>query len=310
MRKTILTLAMMLMLAFVATAEPAASTTSTPSGAQTEALTSDSVEAKGKDAAQTVKDKINDALDDTLSAKSGTMNIGDQEVDLTPDDLKEMSGQWADVARDIAYASIWGLVSLVGAILLFRHLNRRRRYRVIEKAIENNYPLEKLPISEAKHNTVYVQPPVFQQPVPQAQMPQQPMPQAQMPQQPGRATMGTPLAGNAAAAPVVVTGMFNWRSMMPAIQWMGAGLFIFGFGVLYSEFFILMGLALIFVGLCKGFILYSEQKALQEASRRAQEMQPQQYPQPQGPQYQQPQEPMRQSTPVPPVFTENNEAND
>ena len=305
MRKTILTLAMMLMLAFVATAEPAASTTSTPSGAQTEALTSDSVEAKGKDAAQTVKDKINDALDDTLSAKSGTMNIGDQEVDLTPDDLKEMSGQWADVVRDIAYASIWGLVSLVGAILLFRHLNRRRRYRVIEKAIENNYPLEKLPISEAKHNTVYVQPPVFQQPVPQA-----PMPQAPMPQQPGRATMGTPLAGNAAAAPVVVTGMFNWRSMMPAIQWMGAGLFIFGFGVLYSEFFILMGLALIFVGLCKGFILYSEQKALQEASRRAQEMQPQQYPQPQGPQYQQPQEPMRQSTPVPPVFTENNEAND
>jgi len=300
MRKTILTLAMTLMLAFVATAEPAASTTSTPSGAQTEALTSDSVEAKGKDAAQTVKDKINDALDDTLSAKSGTMNIGDQEVDLTPDDLKEMSGQWADVVRDIAYASIWGLVSLVGAILLFRHLNRRRRYRVIEKAIENNYPLEKLPISEAKHNTVYVQPPVFQQPVPQAPMPQQP----------GRATMGTPLAGNAAAAPVVVTGMFNWRSMMPAIQWMGAGLFIFGFGVLYSEFFILMGLALIFVGLCKGFILYSEQKALQEASRRAQEMQPQQYPQPQGPQYQQPQEPMRQSTPVPPVFTENNEAND
>lgn len=308
MRKTILSLAMMLMMTLTAIAEPAPSTASTPSGAQTEALMSDSVKVSGKDAAQAVKDKINDALDDTLSAKSGTMNIGDQEVDLTPDDIKEMSGQWADVARDIAYASIWGLVSLVGAILLFRHLNRRRRYRVIEKAIENNYPLEKLPISEAKHNTVYVQPPVYQQPVTQQPMPQQPMPQQPMPQQPSRATVGTPLAGN--SAPVVVTGMFNWRALMPAIQWMGAGVFLVGFGVLYSEFFVLVGLALIFVGLCKGFILYSEQRALQNASFRAQEMQPQQYQEPQGPQYQQPQEPMRQSTPVPPAFTENNETND
>ena len=106
--------------------------------------------------------------------------------------------------------------------------------------------------------------------------------------------MGTPIQGQTAANPIVMTDMVNWRAMMPAVKWIGWGALLVLFSVAIGEFdnpFWPIGLALIFVGVCKGFILYKEQKALQEAWKRGQQMPPR--------------EPMRQGTPVPPPLDED-----
>ena len=50
------------------------------------------------------------------------------------------------------------------------------------------------------------------------------------------------------------------------------------------------------VGVCKGFILYKEQKSLQEAWKRGQQMQSR--------------EPMREGIPVPPPFDEDYKEDD
>ncbi len=96
-----------------------------------------------------------------------------------------------------------------------------------------------------------------------------------------------------------MTDMVNWRALMPAVKWIGWGTLLVLFSVAIGEFdnpFWPIGLALIFVGVCKGFILYKEQKALQEAWKRGQQMPPR--------------EPMRQGTSVPPPFDEDYKEDD
>ena len=194
----------------------------------------------------------------------------------------------------IACASIIGLLLLVLLVMFFRFLNRRNRYRVIERAIENNYPIEHLPLSDAKRSAIYVQQPV---------MPMPPMNQPPMNQPGNRATVGTPLPGTPAP---VVTGMVNWRALMPAVKWLAWGLAftLFGLCIDLENPFWPVGLALMLVGICKGFILYNEQKSLQEAFRRAQEKQSQAPVQGNTPTE------ATMGTPVPPVFNENNSSND
>ena len=122
--------------------------------------------------------------------------------------------------------------------------------------------------------------------------------------QPGnRATVGTPLPGTPAP---VVTGMVNWRALMPAVKWLAWGLAftLFGLCIDLENPFWPVGLALMLVGICKGFILYNEQKSLQEAFRRAQEKQSQAPMQGYAPTE------ATMGTPVPPVFNENNSSND
>ena len=101
--------------------------------------------------------------------------------------------------------------------------------------------------------------------------------------------MGTPLQGNTPDNPIVMTDMVNWRALTPALKWLGwgVGLFFCGVAIGSNNPFTPVGLALIFVGVCKGYILYKEQKALQEAWKRAGQQMPQR-------------EPMREGIPVPP----------
>ena len=298
MRKTILTFAMMLMMAFAATAGPVITATPAKKGTTNKtnvAFKGDSIIIEDGDEQvtvsgipQKVRDKINEALDDTLTASNGTtVEIGDSESELSPEDIKYMSDHWGEVAKDIAYASILGLLLLVALVLFFRFLNRRNKYRVIEKAIENNYPLNDLSFYDVKRSAIYVQQPVV------TAAPQ--MPAAQ----PGQVPVGTPLEnGRTAANPIVMTDMVNWRAMMPAVKWLGWGalsLFI-GLAIGHSNPFTPVGLALLFVGLCKGFILYKEQKALQEAWDRAQQTAQR--------------ESMREGIPVPPPLDEDYKEDD
>ena len=303
MRKTILTLAMTLTMAFAAMAVP--TITATPASKPGVELKGDSVTVTSGDKSITipkmdlekVNEKINKALDDTLTAGNGTtVEIGNRRGELSPEDIKVISGQWAVTSQVIACVSILGLLLLVLLVLFFRFLNRRSKYRVIERAIENNYPLNDLSLNDFKHRTVYVQQPVVTTP-PMAGAP------AASSANPGQATMGTPISGQTPNAPIMMTDVFNWRALMPAVKWAGWGfaLMLFGFviGDLDNPFWP-VGLALLFVGLCKGFILYKEQKALQEAWRRAEQKrstEPQQ-------------EPMREGIPVPPPFDEDYKEDD
>ena len=282
MRKTILTFAMLLLMALAATAGPAI--TATPSNKAQVALKGDSVvvtdgnevvSLSGKDL-QKVNEKIRQALDDTLTTGDGTtVEIDGRKGELSPDDIKYMSDHWGEVAKQICYASIAGLLALVLLVLLFRYLNRVKKYRVIEKAIENNYPLNELSLSDVKRSAIYVQQPVV----------------TSAPVQPGQVPVGTPISGQTPDNPIVMTDMVNWRALMPAVKWIGWGALLVLFSVAIGDFndpFWPTGLALIFVGVCKGFILYKEQKALQEAWKRGHQMPPR--------------EPMREGIPVPPSF--------
>ena len=172
MRKTILTFAMMLMMVLSATARPVINATPTskdaPVGKTQVEFKGDSIIVNdGKESVvvsglpelKNVRDKINDALDDTLTTgSSSTVQIGDQE--LSPEDIKYMSDHWGEIVKQICYASIAGLLALVLLVLFFRFMNRRSKYRVIERAIENNYPLNDLSLSDVKRSAIYVQQPV------------------------------------------------------------------------------------------------------------------------------------------------------
>ena len=292
MRKTILTLAMMLIMAFSATAAPTIS--ATPASKTGMELKGDSVTVTSGDKSitipsvdlQKVNEKINKALDDTLTAGGTTVEIDGHKGELTSDDIRVISSQWAVTAQAISVASIVRLLALVTLVLFFRFLNRRNKYRVIEKAIENNYPLNELSLNDTKHSAIYVQQPVVTSTPPAFN--------GAPAQQPGQVPVGTPLSGQTPNNPVVMTDMVNWRALMPAIKWIGWGTVLILFSVAIGDIenpFWPIGLALVVVGLCKGFILYKEQIALQEAWKRSQQMQPR--------------EPMREGIPVPPPMDED-----
>ena len=144
--------------------------------------------------------------------------------------------------ESITIASILGVLVLLFIILWFRYLTRRRKYDVMEKAIMNNYPLSDLTLNDSKYNTIYVPQPV--------------MPSA-----------GANPSTAPAQAPMTMTAMPNWRALMPAVKWMAWGLAFLLFGLIEGEInpFLPLGLALMFVGVCKGYIMHKEQKMLQDA---------------------------------------------
>ena len=282
---------MMLTVVFAASAKPVIKASPAKSKANIELKGDSIVVSDGNESVtvsdiseiQKVRDKINEALDDTLTGGSGTtVEIGDHKGDLSPDDIKEISNQWASVVKQMTISGSFCLLGIVALVLFFRFLNRRNKYRVIEKAIENNYPLNELSLSDTKRSAIYVQQPVVTA--------APPVINAAAPQQPGGVPVGTPIQGTTAANPIVMTDMVNWRALMPAVKWIGWGALLVLFSVAIGDFenpFWPIGLALIVVGVFKGFILYKEQKALQEAWKRAGQMPPKNTP-------------MREGIPVPP----------
>lgn len=298
MRKTILTLLMMLTLALTVAAGPVIKASPAKGKANVEFKGDTMVVTDGDKSVtvsglpmQRVRDKINNALDDTLTGGSGTtVEIGDHHGDLSPEDVKEISDQWASVVKQMTISGSFCLLGLVALVLLFRFLNRRNKYRVIEKAIENNYPLNELSLNDTRHSAIYVQQPVITAP---------PVVGGAPVQQADQVPVGTPLKGQTAANPIVMTDMVNWRAMMPAVKWIGWGTLLVLFSVAIGDTenpFWPIGLALIVVGVFKGFILYKEQKTLQEAWKRGQQMQPR--------------EPMREGIPVPPPLDEDYKEDD
>ena len=267
MKKTILTFVMLLMIALAAPTAMGAPITKT-----------DSVIDASMKGVERVREKIDQTLDDTIaSTNDGVITIGD--ANMTPEDIKAISDQWASVVKQMFISGSFCLLGLVALVLTFRFLNRRNKYRVMEKAIECNYPINDLSLSDAKRSAIYVQQPVVTA-APQA----------------GQVHVGAPISGQTPDNPIVMTDMVNWRALMPAIKWIGWGIVLVCFSIAAcggDDPFWPIGLALIFVGVCKGFILYKEQRTLQEAWKRAEQMRPQQ-------------EPMREGIPVPPPMDNYN----
>ena len=275
MKKTIMTFVMLLMIALAAPMATGAPITKT-----------DSVIDASKKGVERVREKIDQTLDDTIASSTGGVISFGNESEMTPEDIKEISNQRASVAKQMFISGSFCLLGLVTLVLLFRFLNRRNKYRVIEKAIENNYPLNELSLTDVKRSAIYVQQPVVTTP---------PVINAATPQQPGGVPVGAPISGQTPTNPIVMTDMVNWRAMTPAVKWIGWGTLLILFSVAIGDSenpFWPVGLALMVVGLCKGFILYKEQMALQEAWRRAEQMRPQQ-------------DPMREGIPVPPAFDQD-----
>lgn len=285
MKKTILTFAMMLMIALAATAGPAAEAKSADSKTNVEfkgdsiVVTDggETVTLSGLPELQKMRDKINDALNDTLGAGNGTtVEIGNSE--LSPEDIKYISDQWASVAKQMFISGSICLLGLIALVLFFRYLTRRRKYDVMEKAIMNNYPLNDLAFNESKNTAIFVPQPVMPGVSPQGQVP-----------------VGTPI-DKTAASPMMMKALPNWRALMPAVKWIAWGALFVLFSIAVcnggEDPFWPIGLVLILVGVCKGFILYKEQKVLQEAwNLNAGRQQA---------------EPMREGIPVPPPMNDYN----
>lgn len=280
MRKTILTLALMFTMAIAVTAGPAVKATPASSKTNVEfkgdtlVVTDgdESVKVSGIDL-QKVNEKINEALDDTLTAGGTTVEIGDRKGELSPDDIKEISNQWASVVKQMVISGSFCLLGLVALVLFFRYMMRRRKYDVMEKAIMNNYPLNDVAFNESKNTAIYVPQPVYPANGGHMTSPQQ---------------------------PVTMNAMPNWRALMPAVKWIAWGVLLVLFSVAAcnggEDPFWPIGLVLMLVGVCKGFILYKEQKVLQEAwNLNAGRQQ---------------QEPMREGIPVPPPFDEDYKEDD
>ena len=263
MKKTIFPLVMMLMVALATQTTMAVPVTK-----------ADSIVDAKMQGIERVREKIDDALNDTITSNKGSViSVGDN-VEMTADDIKEISNQWASVVKQMVISGSFCLLALVLLVLLFRFLNRRSKYNVIEKAIMNNYPLNDITLNDSKNIAYYVPQPIY----------------------PASVSNGAPQE-----TPMSMTAMSNWRALMPAVKWMAWGIVFTLFGCCVGDYenpFWPVGLALIFVGLCKGFILYKEQKSLQEAMHRAQKQMP-------------PREPMREGIPVPPPldndYKEDNE---
>lgn len=222
-----------------------------------------------------IEHAVDGALDDTLYNGHDAVAAADNGE---PIDFNAVNEYWSKSVSKIVIVACFCLVFIVLLVVWFRYLTRRRKYRMIEKAIENNYPLTDAMLGDGKRSTVYVQQPMAAQ-------------QAQNP-------AGEPVAPAAPGNPAPrVTAMTDWSAFNPAIKWLGIGFGLLLFGIFCDASpFTAVGLALMGVGVAKGFIAYRQQQEMQQW--RAQ--QPQQPQQPQG-------EPMREGIPVPPPFDNNNE---
>ncbi|MGM9868153.1 MAG: DUF6249 domain-containing protein [Sodaliphilus sp.] len=245
-----------------------------------------------------VKSVVVKAINDTIWSS----NL-DEDGDFVgvDDDVKnrktaaEISTQWANVAETATYTIFAGIVVVVFLCLLFYFLNRRSKYKAIEKAIENNYPLPpslggsgqpKPSQPNAWRNYTPNTPPA----PPAGATPSGAAPQQQAPQQP---------------TPPPMYYRSNYHAYNGSIKLIAVGLALMIF-FLFTGAEPMVGLTsmLVLLGLGKAFITYKEQQQDREYWQW-QAMQPQQQPQPQQPAPEAQPQPQQEENaePQPPVFT-------
>ena len=88
-----------------------------------------------------ISNELVNHLDDTLVGSEANPAENHQHDDARTSGLIELNRYWSSATSTITQGLLTGIVAIVLLVLFFRYLNRRRKYKVLEKAIENNYPL-------------------------------------------------------------------------------------------------------------------------------------------------------------------------
>lgn len=145
---------------------------------------------------------------------------------------------------DIVRMCVVGIVLVVFVALFFHYLHRRRKYRMVERAISANYPLPEGLFgasAQSQPQTIYIN-----------QIPGTPVP----PQTPDTAE-SAPSGMQMLSRPNAI----NWRAFKGAFVWsiIGIGVMLF-FGAAGADPMVAIGAILLLVGLAKGFLCYQDQR--------------------------------------------------
>lgn len=250
-----------------------------------------------------VKKTISKAINDTLWSEKAEIADDDETYNYMALDndarLKEAS-MWSSTVKQISISMCFCIMVVVFMSLLFYLLHRRAKYRVIEKAIENNYPLPPSLGGTPTYKQAPQRPDAWrnyapqQQPQPQPQAQPQAQPQPQQP--PYQQGMNAPMQPN---MPYRVNYMAYKKSFVLVTVGLMAAMFFESAG---ASPMVCLSMIVVLLGLGKGFVIYKEQKQDQDYWRW--QMQQQQPQPPYAPQQQpQPQAEQKPATEQPPVFT-------
>lgn len=248
-----------------------------------------------------VKKTISKAINDTLWSERAETADDDETYNYMALDndarLKEAS-MWSSTVKQISISMCFCIMVVVFLSLLFYLLHRRAKYRVIEKAIENNYPLPPSLGGTPTYKQAPQRPDAWRNYAPQQQPQPQPQPQAQpQPQQPPyQQGMNAPMQPN---MPYRVNYMAYKKSFVLVTVGLMAAMFFESAG---ASPMVCLSMIVVLLGLGKGFVIYKEQK--QDQDYWQWQMQQQQQQPPYAPQQQpQPQAEQKPATEQPPVFT-------
>lgn len=250
-----------------------------------------------------VKKTISKAINDTLWSEKAETADDDETYNYMALDndarLKETS-MWSSTVKQISISMCFCIMVVVFLSLLFYLLHRRAKYRVIEKAIENNYPLPPSLGGTPTYKQAPQRPDAWrnyapqQQPQPQPQAQPQAQPQPQQP--PYQQGMNAPMQPN---MPYRVNYMAYKKSFVLVTVGLMAAMFFESAG---ASPMVCLSMIVVLLGLGKGFVIYKEQK--QDQDYWQWQMQQQQQQPPYAPQQQpQPQAEQKPATEQPPVFT-------
>ena len=237
-----------------------------------------------------MKSVVIKAINDTIwsSNLNEDGNFADASDEADRKTATEIATRWANVAETATHTIFAGIVVVVFFCLLFYFLNRRSKYRVIEKAIENNYPLP--PSLGGSSHPRAAQPNAWRNytpttpPANEAGAAPQQQAQASAPQQP---------------TPQPMYYRSNYRAYNGSIKLIAVGIALMVF-FLFGGATPMVGLTsmLVLLGLGKALITYKEVQQDREYWQwQAMQQQPQQpMPEPQP-------QPDENAEPQPPVFT-------
>lgn len=245
-----------------------------------------------------VKKSISKAINDTLWSEKAE-NEDDETYNYMAIDndarLKEAS-MWSSTVKQISISMCFCIMVVVFMSLLFYLLHRRAKYRVIEKAIENNYPLPPSLGGTPTYKQAPQRPDAWRNYAPQQQPQAQPQAQPQPQQPPYQQGMNAPMQPN---MPYRVNYMAYKKSFVLVTVGLMAAMFFESAG---ASPMVCLSMIVVLLGLGKGFVIYKEQK--QDQDYWQWQMQQQQQQPPYAPQQQpQPQAEQKPATEQPPVFT-------
>ncbi len=160
--------------------------------------------------------------------------------------MRARQAMMQEMVQNIVTCTVVGVIFIIFFSLLFYYLHRKAKYRMMEKAIENNYPLPGTPMMGR-------QAPVQSQPVAQPQSQSQSQPQSAPPQ--------PPVAGLANLGFNNVQPYLDWRSFHRSFMLIAVGvaLMLFFAAAGSIEMVALMSI-LVLIGAAQALINYQQQK--------------------------------------------------